>query len=193
MARERGRDLSADRKDDAPPPGDGEPLEGPPRLEPGRPLPPYRYVPGRDPHPVRHPGGYLHGRESEPPAPGSAEWRVALRYGVDLFNHHDFWAAHETWETLWHTLPRDTPLAQALQGLIQLAAAMLKHEMSQERPRDTLASAAARRLLAAQDQGCHLVPDLQNFLARCCSFWASSPGAASPLLLLEEPFPPPAS
>jgi predicted metal-dependent hydrolase len=45
----------------------------------------------------------------------------AIANGVDQFNSHDFWHAHESWETLW--LASRNPEKRFLQGLIQLAAA----------------------------------------------------------------------
>jgi hypothetical protein len=44
-----------------------------------------------------------------------------LERGIAQFNAHDFWHAHESWETLW--LAADGHRKQFLQGLIQLAAA----------------------------------------------------------------------
>ena len=41
--------------------------------------------------------------------------------GIRLFNTHEFWHAHEAWETLW--LAAEGDRKQFLQGLIQLAAA----------------------------------------------------------------------
>ena len=45
----------------------------------------------------------------------------AIATGVDQFNAHDFWHAHESWEALW--LASRDPEKRFLQGLIQLAAA----------------------------------------------------------------------
>jgi hypothetical protein len=45
----------------------------------------------------------------------------ALAKGVNHFNSHDFWHAHESWEELW--LSSSGQEKQFLQGLIQLAAA----------------------------------------------------------------------
>ena len=47
--------------------------------------------------------------------------RDAIRRGVELFNAHEFWHAHEAWEELW--LEESGDAKQFLQGLIQLAAA----------------------------------------------------------------------
>lgn len=41
--------------------------------------------------------------------------------GIDLFNEHQFWHAHEAWETIWLVAQGDEK--RFLQGLIQLAAA----------------------------------------------------------------------
>src|SRR5215475_12823880 len=99
-----------------------------------RPLPAYRYVPGVHPHPVRDPAG--HSYEAVPAlkrhAPWSPEeWRQLddWLYGVDLFNRFYFWEAHESWEGLWAAAAAGTPPALLLQGLIQIAAALLKTHM----------------------------------------------------------------
>ena len=44
-----------------------------------------------------------------------------LEPGIRLFNDHQFWHAHEAWETFW--LEAKDPEKRFLQGLIQLAAA----------------------------------------------------------------------
>jgi predicted metal-dependent hydrolase len=43
--------------------------------------------------------------------------------GLDLFNRAHFFDAHEVLEDVWRALPRDRPLRQHLQGLVQLAVA----------------------------------------------------------------------
>ena len=99
-----------------------------------RPFPAYRYVPGLHPHPQRDPAG--HSYQPRPTLARHAPWRPqdwqALEdwlYGVDLFNHFFFWEAHEAWEGLWAVAPRATPPSLVLQGLIQIAAALLKTHM----------------------------------------------------------------
>lgn len=117
----------------------------PPRYAPGKPLPPYAYVPGHDlPHPVTDPRGHSSTARAapEPSAPcallrtGSSASRRDLaaslaaddewRYAVDLFNGGWYWEAHEAWEGFWHALGRSTPEARFVQGLIHLAAAAVK-------------------------------------------------------------------
>ena len=99
-----------------------------------RPLPAYRYVPGLHPHPIRDPRG--HSYEPVPTlnrhTPWSVdEWRTLddWLYGIDLFNRFYFWEAHEAWEGLWAAVERDAAPSLMLQGLIQIAAALLKTHM----------------------------------------------------------------
>lgn len=94
-----------------------------------RPLPPYRYIPGVNKHPVRDPSGHSYGKEHVLPvfiAPD--EWRANEEYlfGVDLYNNAYWWEAHEAWENVWNTTDKDSPYGQYLQGLIQVAAAFIK-------------------------------------------------------------------
>jgi hypothetical protein len=101
-----------------------------PRYIPDRPLPPYTYVPGRSPHPIRDPAGHSFAQSPETPdALTAPTWRDnrAYLYGIDLFNNGFFWEAHVTWELLWHRAGRKGPTADFLKALIQLAAAGVKH------------------------------------------------------------------
>ena len=94
------------------------------------PLPVRRYVPGSG---ASHPGhraktagaGALGGERLLP----SEQWAEQTSYidGVDLFNHAFWWEAHDAWEGLWARAQGTQRLF--LQGLIQLAAALLKHHM----------------------------------------------------------------
>lgn len=96
------------------------------RLLPRRPFPPYTYVPGTGlPHPVSHPAGHSFCHRLEP-ATDPALQAEALRWGIDLFNHGYFWEAHEAWEGLWAGLGRVGEAADAVKGLIHLAAAGVK-------------------------------------------------------------------
>ncbi len=98
----------------------------------GAEFPPYRFVPGRHPHPIAHPDGHSYRR------PGSAEppisyvppqqWRESPDYlfGCDLYNHGYWWEAHEAWEGLWRVVPLESAQRRFLQGLIQIAAIHLQ-------------------------------------------------------------------
>lgn len=99
------------------------------RLCPERPLPPYSYVPGRSPHPLRDPAGHSYGRAAEPIEPPSeTTWESCEPYlfGLDLFNHGYYWEAHEEWEAVWHACGRQGTIATFFKGLIKLAAAGVK-------------------------------------------------------------------
>lgn len=94
-----------------------------------RALPPYRYIPGVNKHPVRDPSGHSYGQNHAPLAFVAPEdWRANEEYlfGVDLYNNAYWWESHEAWENVWHTTDKDSPYGQYLQGLIQIAAAFIK-------------------------------------------------------------------
>lgn len=108
----------------------------PPRFVPDAAFPPYTFVPGRTPHPVRDPAGHLFGKSPELPTPLDPERRQESRaylYGVDLFNHGYYWEAHEVWEGLWRAAGRTGQIADFLKGLIKLAAAGVKVRQGQPR------------------------------------------------------------
>lgn len=122
----------------------------PPRWVPARPLPAYRYVPGLNPHPLRHPQGHSWTGGGAPPAPRWEGDPVELRWGLDLLAARYPWECHEHFEGLWRPLPRDTPTSWWLQGLIQAAAAALKRHLGQEQAALTLLDAALGRLERAR-------------------------------------------
>jgi hypothetical protein len=97
-----------------------------PRLLPGRQFPPYAYLPGRYPHPVRDLEGHSYGQETATVASGALLDTDVFRWGADLFNHGYYWEAHEVWEPLWQAADRSEPLSLLLKGLILLAATGVK-------------------------------------------------------------------
>ena len=103
-------------------------MNPPPRYT-DRPLPPYTYVPGQQPHPISDPAGHMHGQEHPEPAPlVPSNWQTSetYLYAVDLFNQGYFWEAHEAWESLWIAAGRQGTTADFLKGLIKFAAAGVK-------------------------------------------------------------------
>ena len=115
----------------------------PPRLAPEMALPPYTFVPGRTPHPVRDPAGHLFGKPCVfPPPLEPTRWQENRTYlhGIDLFNHGYYWEAHEVWEGLWRAAGRAGTTADFLKGLIKLAAAGVK--VRQRQPRGVASHAA---------------------------------------------------
>ena len=136
----------------------------PPRLVPDRPLPPYAYLPGRYPHPVRDPGGHsFASRPDEPEAPDPARWRECgdYLYGIDLFNHGFYWEAHEAWEGLWHAFGRRGVTANYVQALINFAAAGFKARWGNVRGVRANAQTAARLFASAARQ---LGPDSGRYM-----------------------------
>lgn len=99
------------------------------RYAPEIPFPPYSYVSGIWPHPLRDPAGHSYGTTHAPiTLPDQAEWRTCREYcyAVDLWNAGYYWEAHEQWEALWHAAARKGPAADFFKSLIKLAAAGVK-------------------------------------------------------------------
>jgi predicted metal-dependent hydrolase len=68
----------------------------------------------------------------------------AIAEGIDLFNSHSFWHAHEAWEVLWLKSAGEEKIF--LQGLIQLAAAYHHVQRGTFRGGVRLFDAALRKL-----------------------------------------------
>lgn len=114
-------------------------------------LPPYRYVPGLNPHPFRHPDGHAY-TDGSAPEEDPRQLLKLWRRGCDLFDQRFLWEAHEAWEACWHHTP-EGPRRQLQQGLIQAAAARLKLHMGHHRPAQRLQRIALGRLAVVQDLG----------------------------------------
>ena len=97
-----------------------------PRWLPQKNFPPYAYLPGKKPHPVRDPAGHSYHVEPIPVAAEASLGSDAFLWGLDLFNHGYYWEAHEAWEGLWQVADRDSPLRMLFKGLILLSAAGIK-------------------------------------------------------------------
>lgn len=108
------------------------PIIPPPRVPPPRraplfSLPPYRFVPKLYPHPLKHPEGHLYGKENLWSSFSEhSRWNI----GVDLFNNHYFWEAHEVWEGLWKE--KQATERDFLQSMILLSAALLQEHLGRE-------------------------------------------------------------
>ncbi len=120
-----------------------------PRLCPQRPLPPYRFVPGRSPHPEIDPQGHSYGKEKPVLTHLPTDrWRENETYlfGIDLYHQGYLWESHEAWESLWHLTKKVDAEGQLLQGLIQHAAALLKAHLGQPQAAWHLSQEASRRI-----------------------------------------------
>jgi hypothetical protein len=122
------------------------PIVAPPHLLPTIGLPPYAFVSGKFPHPLRDSDG--HG-EPDPSQSvkwsGPDDWATCPTYlrGIDLFNHGYYWEAHETWELLWNAAGREDCHADFFKALIKLAVSALKAR--ENRPNGVRRLAAAAR------------------------------------------------
>ena len=99
------------------------------RLVPDEPFPPYSYVNGMFPHPIRDPAGHSFGvvpASCSMPDPNHWQDCRPYLYGLDLFNYGYYWEAHEVWEQIWHAAGRTGPIGSFIKGLIKLAAAGVK-------------------------------------------------------------------
>ena len=102
-----------------------------PRFDSGLVFPPYRFLPGHN----------------ERPGDGHVE-RRGFPAGVDLYHAGYLWEAHEVWEALWKA--SDVQGERDLfQGLIQMAAALIKVHVKQWRGADRLIARARERLARA--------------------------------------------
>lgn len=150
------------------------------------PIPLYCYVPGQAPHPRRDKGGHSYGRP-EPRARRAdpAEWRRDEVYltGVDLFNLGFYWESHEAFEALWRAAS-GPPERDFFQGVIQLAAASLKHRMGAERAARALAERALARLGGVPSPYRGL--DVAALRARAQRFFIDGQGARPPALPLAD-------
>ncbi|HEX9610259.1 MAG TPA: DUF309 domain-containing protein [Gemmatimonadales bacterium] len=77
------------------------------------------------------------------------ERRIQLERAKTLFNSADYWAAHETLETVWRSILRDDE-ARVWQGLIQAAAALLHRERGNQHGVGVVGGAALEKLAGPQ-------------------------------------------
>ena len=141
-------------------------------------LPSYRYVPGLLPHPFRHLDGHMAKERHIFLEADSWYQDEAFLYGADLFDDCFWWEAHEAWESCW--LRAKGPEKDCIQGLIQLAAALLKHHMGHKKARDRLFSRAKMRLEGSSALGWELEETLNQAQRFFCGGDAPILGASFP-------------
>lgn len=124
-------------------------------------LPAYRYVPGRTPHPVRDPRGHSRNPRIELASFDPARWEACEAYlhAIDLLNHGYFWECHEALEAVWRVAGRRSEAGRLLQGLAQIAAALLKRELGVEGAARRLAERGVAKLRAASGLRLGLDPE----------------------------------
>jgi predicted metal-dependent hydrolase len=115
-------------------------------------LPRYRYLPGRDPHPVRDPLGHSYRAVARRLDFDPTRWPECdgYLYAIDLWNEGYYWEVHEVLEDLWReTRAEREDIAGLLKGIIQAAAALLKHALDEPKGAARLAARAGAALRAA--------------------------------------------
>ena len=134
-------------------------------------FPPYRFVPGLHPHPTNSPEGHSFGVEEEEVTTWDSELWVENQdylYGIDLYNYHFNWEAHEAWEGLWIASVRNSSEHRFLQGLIKCGAALLKIRMANYQIQDLIGarnlSKSGMSLLSQVGQDEFMGLDISNFL-----------------------------
>lgn len=149
-------------------------------------FPPYRFVPGLQPHPRRHPGGYDYGiPEVPPPSIPPEDWQKNEVYlhGIDLYNFAFWWACHEELEGLWHLTGHQGTEAQFLQGVIQVAAANLKRHVEQLDGARRLGREAVQRL-ASVGRKTFMGLELGPFIRAVNDYHVDEDSATIPLIRL---------
>lgn len=109
-------------------------------------------------------------------------WRESIDYlyGVDLYNHLYYWEAHDAWEGPWKAMPRKALPSVFLQGLIQVAAALLKRELGVTEGMRRLSQSGFARLEQVRrthDSYCGL--ELSEFIEATESFLLTPRSAAA--------------
>ena len=136
-------------------------------------LPDVRYLPGASPHPGH-----------------AAPLAVAESFlaGIDRYNQRYYWEAHELWETAWHAVRADEALASLLQGLIQLAAAVITHHLGRPESAARLLGRAQVRFGVATRDGV-VAPcgvDVAHAVDAVAAFLSGGPWPG-PLILMSRP------
>lgn len=132
-----------------------------------RPLPEYRHLPFRNAHPFLDKEGHSYGEKLSPPDSFSPEnWQDCedYLYSIDLINHGFWWEAHERLKHVSIGAGRESETGQFVQGLIQIAAALLKHFMKENEGAETLATLGLGNLQKAT--GIYLGVDIMTLVAQ---------------------------
>lgn len=103
------------------------------RLCPQRPFPPYAFLPGKNPHPLKEGGHSFSQGEPElnrinENSPYESE---DFLFSLDLFNHGFYWETHMYLEALWNAHNRQGNASHLFLAIIKLSAAGIKWKLAQ--------------------------------------------------------------
>lgn len=132
-----------------------------------RPLPEYRHLPFRNAHPFLDEDGHSYGENLSPPDSfGPENWQDCedYLYSIDLINHGFWWEAHERLKHVSIGAGRESEAGKFVQGLIQIAAALLKHFVEENKGAETLADLGLGNL--RRDETIYLGIDIAIFVAQ---------------------------
>lgn len=110
-------------------------------------------------------------KHSRPPRVKKSEADEKFRRGVEQFNQHKFFEAHETWEEIWLLEPE--PGKTFLQGIIQVAAACHHYRRGNARGMQSLLRAGLQKL--ARFPARHRGLDLEG-LRNAARHWVTALG-----------------
>jgi hypothetical protein len=136
------------------------------------PTPRRKYIPGQGVHPDKDPqGSHLPEIPVGEPVFSPQTWHRSqpYLYAIDLFNLGYWWEAHEVLEKLWMQNGRTTPVARTLQGIIQMAAALLQESKGNPRGASRLFVRGRANLEAGSGIDCGmdvgvLIQGMDNYL-----------------------------
>lgn len=114
-----------------------------------RPLPEYRHLPFKNPHPFLDTNGHSFNEKLQvPDSFGPENWQLNADYlySIDLFNHGFWWEAHERLKNLCIGAGKESQTGFFIQGLIQVSAALLKLSMEEAEAADILAKLGIENL-----------------------------------------------
>ena len=140
------------------------------------PFPPYRFIPGENPHPTEDPRGYAYGKPENVIWHGPNEWsrNPQYLYGVDLYNHGYWWESHEAWESLWKKPQANFLIKKFLQGLIKISSAFIKWHLHQQRGLEHLYNEGVSHLKdVLQEQEIYMGLDLAEHIAKVSKHFTS--------------------
>ena len=153
-----------------------------------KPFPPYRFLPGVNPHPTESPQGHSYGKPEpavELLTPGNWSQNETYLYGIDLYNHHYWWESHEAWEGLWKKNSNDKLTRDFLQGLIKISAAFLKWQLKTPRGRKIHYQSAMKHLETVADKyPVYMGVDLLQHMNRLKKYFEPAWNAPAEKLLL---------
>lgn len=119
------------------------------------------------------------GKAGDAAGRGGEELDPALVAGADLFDGGALYEAHEAWEDVWRAAPAGER-RELLQGLIQVAVALLHRDRSNPAGAATVGRRASERLAALPPTLCGV--DVAGLRALLVASLAEPPGAPLPRL-----------